>query len=89
MKPAILPKHDVLRRLRIIDGHFRKIISMVEEDTYCIDVLQQTAAVKSAIKKAEEILLQNHLNHCVVRAIKTNGEKKALDELIEIFKKAN
>lgn len=82
-------KEDVLKRLKIIEGHLKKIISMVEEDQYCINVLQQTAAVKSALKKTEELLLANHLNHCVVRAIRTNGEKQAIQELVEVFKKAN
>lgn len=82
-------KKDVVRRLKIIEGHLKKIISMVEEDVYCVDVLHQTAAVRSAIKKSENILLENHLNHCVVRAIKSNGERKALDELVEVFKRSN
>lgn len=82
-------KKDVIRRLKIIEGHVKKIISMVEDDTYCVDVLHQTAAVRSAIKKSEDILLENHLNHCVVRAIKSNGERKALDELVEVFKRSN
>lgn len=82
-------KENVLKRLRIIEGHLKKIISMVEEDKYCIDILQQTAAVKSALKKTEELLLANHMNHCVVRAIRTNGEKQAIQELVEVFKKAS
>ncbi len=82
-------KDNVLKRLKIIEGHLKKIISMVQEDQYCIDVLQQTSAVKSALKKTEDLLLSNHLNHCVVRAIRTNGEKKAIEELVEVFKKAN
>lgn len=82
-------KQDVVRRLKIIEGHIKKVISMVEDDIYCVDVLHQTAAVRSAIKKSEGILLENHLNNCVVRAIKSNGETKALNELVEVFKMAN
>ncbi len=90
MKSAKLnSKQDVARRLKIVDGHLRKVIDMVESDVYCIDILQQTAAVKSAIKKAEEVLLQNHISHCVVRAIKTNGKDKALAELMAVFRKTN
>ncbi len=85
-KPA--PREDVARRLKIADGHLRKIIEMVEGGVYCVDILQQTAAVKSAIKKAEEILLINHMNHCVVKAINSNGKDKAIKELAAIFKKA-
>jgi DNA-binding FrmR family transcriptional regulator len=60
---------------------------MVEDGVYCIDVLQQTSAVKNAIKKAEEILLVNHINHCVVKAINTNGKDKAIEELAQVFRK--
>ena len=83
------PKQDVARRLKIVDGHLRKVIEMVENDVYCIDILQQTSAVKSAIKKAEEVLLKNHMSHCVVRAIKTNGQEKAVKELMQVFRKTN
>ncbi len=86
-KKLMTPRQDVARRLKIADGHLKKVIDMVEQDIYCIDVLQQTAAVVSAIKKAEEVLLTNHLNHCLVRAIKSSDEKKAIQELVEVFKK--
>lgn len=81
------PRQDVARRLKIAQGHVGKIIEMVEEGVYCIDIMQQTSAVKSAIKKAEEILLLNHLNSCVVNAIKNNGKDKAIKELVQVFQK--
>ncbi|MFA6995226.1 MAG: metal-sensitive transcriptional regulator [Patescibacteria group bacterium] len=89
MKKESSPKQDVVRRLKIVNGHIKKIIEMVENNFYCIDILQQTAAVKSAVKKAEEVLLKNHINHCVVRAINTNGKEKAINELMQVFKKTN
>jgi DNA-binding FrmR family transcriptional regulator len=81
-------KKDVLRRLKIAHGHLAKIITMIEEDSYCINVLQQTSAVRSAVKKAEEILLQNHLNSCLVKAIKQDREKEAIREVVEVFKRS-
>ena len=81
------PRQDVARRLKIVEGHLKKVIEMVEGNVYCIDVLQQTSAVKNAIKKAEEILLVNHINHCVVKAINTNGKEKAIEELAQVFRK--
>jgi DNA-binding FrmR family transcriptional regulator len=81
------PKQDVVRRLRIVEGHLKKVITMVEDNTYCVDVLQQTAAIRSAIKKAEEVLLANHMNSCFVRALKSGSQKQAIDELLQIFKK--
>lgn len=87
VKEQLNPKQDVARRLKIADGHLKKIIEMVESNVYCIDILQQTSAVKSAIKKAEEVLLTNHINSCVVKAMKTNRKDKAVEELIEVFRK--
>jgi len=86
-KETTSPREDVAKRLKIVEGHLRKVIEMVEDGVYCIDVLQQTSAVKNAIKKAEEILLVNHINHCVVKAINTNGKDKAIEELAQVFRK--
>jgi len=86
-KEKATPREDVARRLKIAQGHLGKIIEMVEDGIYCIDIMQQTLAVRSAIKKAEEILIVNHLNHCVVNAIKNNGKDKAIKELVEVFQK--
>lgn len=90
-KEQLSSKQDVSRRLKIVEGHIRKIIDMVDSGIYCIDVLQQTSAVKSAIKKAEEVLLTNHISHCVVKAINSNGsgKKKAIEELAQVFRKIN
>jgi DNA-binding FrmR family transcriptional regulator len=88
-KKEVLPRVDVARRLKITKGHLEKVITMVEDGVYCIDILQQTAAVRSAIKKAEEILLMNHLNSCVVGALKNGANEKTADELGRIFKKLN
>ena len=86
-KEKATPREDVARRLKIAQGHLGKIIEMVEDGIYCIDIMQQTLAVRSAIKKAEEILMVNHLNHCVVNAFKNNGKDKAIKELVEVFQK--
>jgi len=88
-KEQLSPKQDVARRLKIASGHLKKIIDMVDNGVYCIDILQQTAAVRSAIKKAEEVLLVNHISHCVVNAINSNGKEKAIKELEQVFRKIN
>lgn len=89
IKEQLTPKQNVSRRLKIANGHLKKIIDMVEGGVYCIDILQQTAAVRSAIKKAEEVLLVNHISHCVVNAINSNGKEKAIKELEQVFRKIN
>lgn len=87
-KKVLYPRDDVSRRLKIAYGHLGKVISMLDEGVYCVDILQQTAAVRSAIKKAEEILLVNHLNHCVTDAMHSpKRSSETVKELGELFRK--
>ena len=81
-------RQDAARRLKVARGHLDKVIAMVEEGVYCVDVIQQTAAVRGAIKKAEELLLLNHLNHCVADAFHAPKRgNQAIEELSRVFKK--
>lgn len=82
------PKDVLVRRMQTITGHVKKIMEMIEDKEYCIDVLQQTTAVKNAIRGVEMLLLDNHLHSCVIRDIK-KGKKKSVDELLLLFKKTN
>lgn len=82
-------KKDATRRLKITAGHLNKIIEMIENDSYCLDIIQQASAVRGAIKKAEEVLLSNHLKTCVVNAIKQDKEQQTIEELLEVYKKFN
>ena len=59
-------KEDVLARLRKIEGQIRGLQRMVEEDTYCIDILTQISAANSGLKKVAVGLLEDHIRHCVV-----------------------
>ncbi len=77
-----------LRRLKTIEGHLRGVIRMVEEDTYCIDVIRQIQAIDAALNKVSTQILENHLNSCVITAIKGNNAKereKVLKEITEVF----
>ncbi len=78
---------DVIKRLNIANGHLKKIIEMVGEGRYCIDILQQTEAIKGSIKKTEEIILDSHLQTCVVSSFKGNKSEKSVKELLEVFKR--
>ncbi|MBW6431675.1 metal-sensing transcriptional repressor [Patescibacteria group bacterium] len=80
-------KADVLKRSRIIQGHFAKVIEMIESDRYCLDVLNQSLAVQNALKKIDEIILEDHLNTCVVKKINQGKSKEAAKEVVEIFKR--
>jgi len=66
-------KEAVLKRLKRIEGQVRGIERMVEEDTYCIDVLTQVSAATKALQSVALILVGDHLNHCVADAIVQGG----------------
>ncbi len=78
-------KQEALRRLAYIEGHLKGIRKMVEEDQYCVDVLKQTYAVQRAIDKFESLLLQGHLETCVIDGIHEGREKEVIGELGELF----
>jgi DNA-binding FrmR family transcriptional regulator len=65
-------KDDYLKRLRRIEGQVRGIQRMVDEETYCIDVLTQVAAVTKALQAVSLGLLEDHVAHCVVDAARTS-----------------
>ena len=69
-------KDDVLRRLRRIEGQVRGIAGMVEDDRYCIDVLQQISAAQAALDKVALALVDDHTAHCVLGAAPDNQEEK-------------
>lgn len=66
-------KDAYLKRLRRIEGQVRGLQRMVEEDTYCIDVLTQIAAATRALQAVAVGLLEDHLGHCVTEAIEQGG----------------
>jgi CsoR family transcriptional regulator, copper-sensing transcriptional repressor len=84
-------KTPVLKRLQRIEGQVRGLIRMVEADRYCIDIVTQIAAVRAALRRAEEEVLKDHVAHCVEHAI-ASGDKKdqrqKIAELIDVLKRA-
>jgi len=79
-------KGKVIRRLKLIEGQARGLQKMIENDTYCIDVITQTSAVKQGLSNVEDILLENHLKGCVSKQM-TNGQVgKTTDEILKVYK---
>jgi DNA-binding FrmR family transcriptional regulator len=79
---------EVLTRLKNVEGHIRGIQRMVEEDTYCIDVIRQLQAVQAALNKVSTLVLENHLNSCVVTAVRGDDlseRERVMKEVTEIF----
>jgi len=81
------PDHtDNLAALRRIEGQVRGIQKMAEERKYCIDILHQIGAVKGALGRVEENILEKHLRYCVTEAVKRASEKEKKQKLDEIIK---
>jgi CsoR family transcriptional regulator, copper-sensing transcriptional repressor len=77
----------IVHRLKIAKGHLEKVIAMIEADAYCIDVLHQLQAVESGLKQTGNVVLENHLQSCVADAIGRGEKDKAINEIMEVFKK--
>ena len=74
-------KEAIQKRLRRIEGQVRGLQRMVEGDRYCIDVLTQVSAVKSALESVSLLLLADHVDHCVADAIRAGDGKEKVAEL--------
>jgi CsoR family transcriptional regulator, copper-sensing transcriptional repressor len=86
-KVVQLGKQKLLSRLNRIEGQVRGVIKMVDEDRYCVDVLTQISAIKSAMDSVAMQLLENHAHGCVAKAIKDGEGDAAIDELMMVVKK--
>lgn len=82
------PKSARLKGLNRIEGQVRGIARMVEEDRYCIDIVTQISAARAALRRLEEDVLQEHIVHCVEKAITSGNaadQRKVMTELIELL----
>ena len=83
-------KPKLLNRLSRIEGQVRGIARMVESDRYCIDILTQLQAVRSALVRVETELLKGHLDHCIESAIVSGDQveqRRKATELIELLER--
>jgi len=81
------PSHENnLVALRRIEGQVRGVQKMIEDRKYCIDILTQISAIKGALFRIEEKILEKHFQHCVIDAIKGTSEKEKQQKLDEILK---
>jgi DNA-binding FrmR family transcriptional regulator len=74
-------------RLMRAEGHLRGVIKMIDEEKECPDILIQIAAVKAALDKAGVVILEDHLEHCLVEAVKSGDIEPQLEELKEALEK--
>lgn len=78
---------DVLKkRLARALGHLNAVYKMVDDEKYCIDVLNQLKAVQSALDKTAQLMLKQHLETCVVEAVKADDSARVMDELWQLLR---
>lgn len=86
-------KHEkALQRLKNIEGHIRGVERMIEEGVYCIDIIRQLQAVEAALSKVNSLILSEHMNSCLITAIRgedMHERERVLNEIIEVFDTAN
>ena len=78
----------IVNRLKSIEGHVRGVEKMVEEDAYCIDIVNQINAIQAALQKVSGIVLDRHLHTCVTTAIRgdnPNERERVIDEIMGVF----
>ena len=85
-------KETVVKRLNRIEGQVRGLSRMVEEERYCIDIITQIAAVRAALRRAEEEILRDHVAHCVDDAIASGNraeQRRKIAELMDVIVRAD
>ena len=85
-------KASVAKRLAKIGGQVRGVAQMVEKDRYCLDVVTQVRAARAALAKIDEIILADHLAHCVEAAILSGDpdrQREKVAELIQVFSRGD
>jgi DNA-binding FrmR family transcriptional regulator len=78
-------KAEALKRLRYAQGHLSGIQTMIEQEQYCVDVMKQLFAVRKSLEKVESVLLEGHLNSCVVDGIKEGRADQVVQELTDLY----
>ena len=81
-------QQDLINRMRSIAGHINGVTRMVEEDQYCIDIINQIQAVQAALNKVSLLVLDNHMHTCVTEAIRSDDpaeRERVLGEIREVF----
>ncbi len=82
---------DNQNRLKTIEGHIRGVQRMIDEDTYCIDVIRQINAIQAALNKVSLNILDSHLNSCLFTAVRGDDpleQERVLREIVDVFEAA-
>lgn len=82
-----IERKQAMQLLKTARGQIDGIIKMIEEGRYCIDVSNQLVAASSLLKKSNNLILKQHLNHCVKDAFLNNNGEEKVDEIIKVLEK--
>lgn len=82
----MVQKEKIIRRLKIIEGQVRGLQEMIKSGKYCIDIINQSSAVKQGLSNVEDILLERHLGSCLMEQIRAGKIEKAKKEIIGVYK---
>lgn len=79
-------KRSILNRLKTVRGHLDGVIGMVEDDSYCVDLMKQISALQASLERANRLVLRNHLETCFTGAVAEGRGLEAIDELADALK---
>jgi DNA-binding FrmR family transcriptional regulator len=79
-------KTSALNRLKTVRGHIDAVLAMVEEERYCPEIMKQVSALQASLERVNRVLLQNHLETCVIDAVEDGRSAEIVDELMETLK---
>jgi len=79
-------KKSALNRLKTVRGHLDAVIRMVEEERYCPEIMKQVSALQGSLEKVNRVLLQNHVETCVMHAVQEGRSAQIVDELMETLR---
>jgi DNA-binding FrmR family transcriptional regulator len=79
-------KDALIKNLRKIEGQIRGVQKMIEDDRYCVDILVQLAAIRSATQRIGFKLLEGHTRGCVAKAVQSDGGEEHINELMEVIR---
>ncbi|MBU3142486.1 metal-sensing transcriptional repressor [Clostridium sp. CF012] len=78
---------EAIKTLKISKGQIEATIKMIEAERYCVDVSNQIIAAQSLLKKANLLILKQHMNHCVIEAFEHDKGSEKIDEIIDLLSK--
>lgn len=87
-RPYARDRAQILRRLARLEGQVRGIARMIERDETCVDVMQQTAALRAAIDSVTMLLMEDHVHGCLTRAVNSGDSETVADEVMEVLRRS-